>query len=94
MGSISSDASRSQAARKASPQRMMPHASHARRRNGSSAIEGNKHGAISLSPSDVDFSSERMATPARAPNTTPSSSELLASRFAPCAPVHATSPAA
>ena len=29
-----------------------------------------------------------------APNTSPSSSELLASRLAPCAPVHATSPAA
>ena len=32
--------------------------------------------------------------PARAPNTSPSSSELLARRLAPCTPVHATSPAA
>src|ERR1017187_2896362 len=32
--------------------------------------------------------------PARSPNTTASSSELLARRFAPCTPVHATSPAA
>ena len=32
--------------------------------------------------------------PARAPNTSPSSSELLASRLAPWTPVHATSPAA
>ena len=36
----------------------------------------------------------RIALPARAPNTNPSSSELLASRFAPCTPVHAASPAA
>src|SRR5439155_10725279 len=35
-----------------------------------------------------------MAIAARAPNTSPSSSELLARRFAPCTPVHATSPAA
>ena len=32
--------------------------------------------------------------PALAPKTTPSSSELLARRFAPCTPVQATSPAA
>ena len=32
--------------------------------------------------------------PAISPNTNPSSSELLASRFAPCSPVLATSPAA
>ena len=32
--------------------------------------------------------------PARAPNTSPSSSELLARRLAPCTPVQATSPAA
>ena len=36
----------------------------------------------------------RMAAAARAPNTSPSSSELLASRLAPWTPVHATSPAA
>ena len=36
----------------------------------------------------------RMAAAARAPNTSPSSSELLASRLAPCTPVQATSPAA
>ena len=35
-----------------------------------------------------------MARPARAPNTTPSSSELLARRFAPWTPFDATSPAA
>ena len=35
-----------------------------------------------------------IARPARAPNTSPSSSELLARRFAPCTRVHATSPAA
>ena len=35
-----------------------------------------------------------IATAARAPNTSPSSSELLASRFAPWTPVQATSPAA
>src|SRR5262249_4525706 len=35
-----------------------------------------------------------IASPARAPKTSPSSNELLASRFAPCTPVHATSPAA
>jgi hypothetical protein len=34
------------------------------------------------------------ATPARIPNTNPSSNELLASRLAPCTPLHATSPAA
>jgi hypothetical protein len=34
------------------------------------------------------------ATPARRPNTSPSSNELLASRLAPCTPLHATSPAA
>ena len=36
----------------------------------------------------------RIARPARPPNTSPSSSELLARRFAPCTPVRATSPAA
>ena len=36
----------------------------------------------------------RNASTARRPKTSPSSSELLASRLAPCAPVHATSPAA
>ena len=36
----------------------------------------------------------RIASAARAPNTRPSNSELLARRFAPCTPVHATSPAA
>ena len=36
----------------------------------------------------------RIAPAARAPNTSPSSSELLASRLAPWTPVHATSPAA
>ena len=35
-----------------------------------------------------------IASAARAPNTSPSSSELLASRLAPCTPVQATSPAA
>ncbi len=35
-----------------------------------------------------------IAIAARAPNTSPSSSELLASRLAPWTPVHATSPAA
>ena len=35
-----------------------------------------------------------MAVAARAPNTSPSSSELLARRLAPCTRVHATSPAA
>ena len=38
--------------------------------------------------------SSRIAHPARAPKTSPSSSELLARRFAPWTPVHATSPAA
>ena len=37
---------------------------------------------------------ETAATPARMPKTNPSSSELLASRLAPCTPLHATSPAA
>ena len=36
----------------------------------------------------------RIAVAARAPKTSPSSSELLASRLAPCTPVQATSPAA
>src|SRR5213083_1693142 len=35
-----------------------------------------------------------MACPARAPNTNPSSRELLANRLAPCTPVAAVSPAA
>src|SRR6516164_617156 len=35
-----------------------------------------------------------MASPARAPKTIPSRSELLARRLAPCAPVAAVSPAA
>src|SRR5438046_2050725 len=35
-----------------------------------------------------------MALPARAPKTTPSSSELLAKRLAPCTPLQAASPAA
>src|SRR4029079_12950822 len=35
-----------------------------------------------------------MARPARRPNNSPSSNELLASRLAPCTPVQATSPAA
>jgi hypothetical protein len=34
------------------------------------------------------------ATPARMPKTSPSNNELLASRLAPCTPLHATSPAA
>src|SRR6266571_3175627 len=38
--------------------------------------------------------SPRTARPDRAPNTRPSRRELLASRLAPCTPVHATSPAA
>src|SRR5207248_645167 len=44
-----------------------------------------------------DFDSPRlscMALPARAPNTTPSSSELLAKRLAPWTPLQAASPAA
>ena len=36
----------------------------------------------------------RIASASRAPNTMPSSSELEASRLAPCTPVQATSPAA
>ena len=40
------------------------------------------------------LSSARMARAARSPNTNPSRSELLASRLAPCTPVHAASPAA
>ena len=42
-------------------------------------------GSIASSPR------RRIARPARAPNTRPSSSELLASRLAPWTPVHATS---
>jgi hypothetical protein len=38
--------------------------------------------------------SARIAALAAAPNTSPSSSELLARRFAPCSPVQAVSPIA
>ena len=41
-----------------------------------------------------DARSSAIASPARAPNTAPSSSEFDASRFAPCTPVRATSPTA
>ena len=41
-----------------------------------------------------DAASAAIASPARAPNTAPSSSEFDARRFAPCTPVRATSPTA
>ena len=62
----------------------------AQRPGGARGMEQSAHRPGGTGPS----SPSRMASARRAPNTIPSSSELEASRLAPCTPVQATSPAA
>ena len=59
-------------------------ARRARRRSGRRTAAGRRSGA---SAAGAGWSSAAMASAARAPKTSPSSSELLARRLAPCTPV-------
>ena len=87
------DARRLEAAASSGPLRSTPQEFHAIARRSRSVIVGKSEGG-GVAATAGRARERVMARPARAPNTTPSSSELLASRLAPCTPVQAASPAA